>query len=95
MAKGQRYITNSVFVALTAMWGALVLVCALIPAYPILGTSAVITFSTIVSSALTAPILGPFWGTFAGLTYGAFVPYVNPLTSIGLLTFFQSHCISR
>ena len=89
MFKGHRYITNSVFVALTAMWGALVLVCALIPAYPILGTSVVITLSTIVSSALTAPILGPAWGTLAGFAYGLFVPYVNPITSIGLLTFLS------
>ena len=85
----QKYITNSVFLALTAMWVALVLVCAWFPAYPVLGTTAVITVANIVSSALTAPILGPAWGTFAGFTYGWLVPYVNPSASIGLLTFLS------
>lgn len=89
MFKVQKYITNSVFVALTATWAAVVLVCALIPAYPILGTSVAITVASFVSSALTAPLLGVAWGTLAGFTYGFFVPYVNPLTSIGLLTFLS------
>jgi hypothetical protein len=83
----QRYATNSVFVALTAIWSALVLVLAWFPAYPVLGTSAVITVASIISTALTAPILGPVWGTLAGFAYGFFSPYVNPATSIGVLTF--------
>ncbi len=83
----QRYVTNSVFVALTAIWSSLVLIFAWVPAYPVFGTSAVITVASIVSTALTAPILGPAWGTLAGFAYGFFSPYVNPSTSIGVLTF--------
>lgn len=89
MVAAQKYITSSVFLALTAMWVALVLVCALFPAYPVLGTSAVITMASIISSALTAPILGLAWGTLAGFAYGWLVPYVNPAASIGLLTFLS------
>lgn len=85
----QKHITKSVFVALTAMWVAVVLVCALIPAYPVLGTAAIITVANIISSALTAPILGPAWGTLAGFSYGWLVVYVNPSASIGLLTFLS------
>jgi uncharacterized membrane protein len=85
----QKYTTNTVFLALTAMWVAVVLVCAWIPAYPVLGTPAVITVANIVSSALTAPILGPVWGALAGFTYGWLIPYVNPTSSIGLLTFLS------
>ena len=81
------YFTNVVLLALTAMWVALTLVCSWYPAYPVLGTPAVITLSSIVFSGLTAPLLGPAWGTLAGLIFGGLVPYVNPQTSIGLLTF--------
>jgi hypothetical protein len=76
-----------VLVALTATWVALLLACAWIPAYPVLGTSAVITLSSIISSALTAPFLGPLWGGISGFAFGWLVPAVNPSTSIGLLTF--------
>jgi hypothetical protein len=85
----QKHATNSVLLALTAMWIGVVLVCAWFPAYPVLGTPAVITVASIVSSALTAPILGPAWGTLAGFAYGWLVPYVNPIASIGLLTFLS------
>lgn len=85
----QRHPAKSLFAALTSMWAALALVCALIPAYPILGTTAVITVSTILTSALTAPLLGPLWGSISGVIYGFFAPSVNPATSIGVLTFLS------
>lgn len=85
----QKYVTNAIFLALTGMWTALVLACAWIPAYPVLGTPAMITLSSIVFSSLTAPLLGPFWGTLSGFIFGWLVPYVNPQTSIGLLTFLS------
>ncbi len=87
MKLGPRYITSTVLVALTATWVALLLACAWIPAYPVLGTPAVITLSSIISSALTAPFLGPLWGGISGFVFGWLVPAVNPSTSIGLLTF--------
>jgi hypothetical protein len=84
-----KYVVNVILVALTGIWVAVALVCALFPAYPVLGTSAVITVSSIVYSSLTAPLLGPLWGTLSGVIYGWLVPYVNPATSIGLLTFLS------
>lgn len=83
----QKYATNSVFVALTAVWSSLILVLVLFPVYPVPGISVYITLGSILSASLTAPILGIAWGTLAGLIYGFFSPYVNPLTSIGALTF--------
>lgn len=85
----KRYATNAVYVSLTAMWSALVLACAWLPAYPVLGTNAVITLASVISTALTAPILGIAWGAVAGFAYGFFSPYVNPATSIGVLTFLS------
>lgn len=84
-----KYVVNVILVALTGIWVAVALVCALFPAYPVLGTPAVITVSSIVYSSLTAPLLGPLWGTLSGFIYGSLVPYVNPATSIGLLTFLS------
>jgi len=60
---------------------------ALIPAYPIFGTPVVITFSSILLVGLTSPLLGPLWGTLSGFAFGWLVPYINPATSMGLLTF--------
>ncbi len=82
-----KYVTNTVFLALAGVWTALLLASALLPAYPILGTSAMITFSSILLAGLTAPLIGPLWGTLAGFVFGWLVPYVNPATSMGLLTF--------
>lgn len=65
------------------------LACAWIPAYPVLGTPAVITLSNILFSSLTSPLLGPLWGTLSGFIFGWLVPYINPTTSIGLLTFLS------
>lgn len=84
-----KYVANVILMALAGIWVSLVLVCSLFPAYPVLGTSAMITASNIISSSLTAPLLGPLWGTLSGLVYGWLVPYVNPTTSIGLLTFLS------
>ncbi len=77
------------FLALTGVWIALALVFALIPTYPILGTPAIITLSNSLFSGLTAPLLGPLWGTLSGFIFGWLVPYINPGTSIGLLTFLS------
>lgn len=76
-----------VLIALTGVWTALVLVCSLIPIYPVPGTSTIITLSTALSSAMTPPLLGPLWGTISGLIFGSLVPYVYPPASIGILTF--------
>lgn len=83
----RKYFTNSFLLALTGVWTALMLALALIPTYPILGTPAVITLSGIIFSALTAPLLGPFGGTISGFLFGWLVPYINPATNMGLLTF--------
>lgn len=84
-----KHVTDVIFLALTGVWIALVLACAWIPAYPVLGTPAMITLSNILFSCLTAPFLGPLWGTLSGFVYGWLVPYINPSTSIGLLTFLS------
>src|SRR4030042_1313286 len=78
---------SSIYIALIAIWTALLLASSIIPAYPILGTNASITFSSILLSSLTAPLLGPLFGTISGFIFGWLVPYVNPITSIGILTF--------
>jgi uncharacterized membrane protein len=80
-------VLNSIIVALIAIWTALLLALSVIPAYPILGTGATITFSNILHSSLTAPLLGPVFGTISGLIAGILIPYFNPASSIGLLTF--------
>ena len=70
-----------------AMWAAVLLVSSIIPAYPVLETAAVITFSSILLVGLTAVLLGPLYGALAALIFGIAVPYVNPAASIGVLTF--------
>jgi hypothetical protein len=82
-----RYVTNVILLALTAVWVALTLAVAPIPAYPIFGTPAQVTVSNILFSGLTSPLLGPLWGTLSGFVFGWLVPYFNPNASIGLLTF--------
>ncbi len=83
----KRQLTDPKFLALTSMWVALMLVCAWLPVYPILGTPAAITLSSILFSSLTAPLLGLLWGTAAGFIFGWLVPYVNLSASMGILTF--------
>jgi uncharacterized membrane protein len=73
--------------ALIAIWTALLLACTVIPAYPVFGTPATITFSSILLNSLTAPLLGPLYGMMSGFILGVLAPYVNPATSIGILTF--------
>jgi len=83
----QKHVTNSIFLALTGVWTALMLALAIVPTYPILGTPALITLSGILFSSLTIPLLGPLGGTLSGFIFGWLVPYVNPATNMGLLTF--------
>jgi hypothetical protein len=80
--------TATIFVALLAMWTALLLATAMIPTYPILGSAATITVSSIIHSSLTIPLLGPIYGVASGLIFGILTPYVNPATAaFGVLTF--------
>ena len=81
-----KYTTNVVFLALTAVWVALVFACGFIPVYYLPGTTVTITFSSIMFSALTAPMLGSFWGVVSGFIFGWLALFV-PGASIGPLTF--------
>lgn len=83
----QKYATRVILLALSGVWVALLLASAWIPVYPVLGTAAVITLSNSLLSGLTSPLLGPLWGTLSGFVFGWLVPYANPATSIGVLTF--------
>lgn len=88
MVKSQGYTAvKSVHLALIACWTALLLTCVFLVIYPIPGTPASITFSSVLLSSLTAPLLGPLYGTISGVIFGWLAPYVNPATSIGILTF--------
>jgi uncharacterized membrane protein len=78
---------NSINIALIAVWTALLLSVSFLIIYPVPGVSVTITFSNVLLSSLTAPLLGPIYGTVAGLLFGWTVPYINPATSIGILTF--------
>jgi uncharacterized membrane protein len=78
---------SSIYIALVAMWTALLLASSLLTVYPIPGTPASITFSSVLLSSLTAPLLGPLYGMASGFIFGWLVPYINPATSIGILTF--------
>ncbi len=78
---------SSINIALIAVWTALLLSVSFLIIYPLPGISVSITFSSVLLSSLTAPILGPIYGTISGLIFGWTVPYVNPATSIGILTF--------
>jgi hypothetical protein len=82
--------SNTILIALIAIWSALLLAASFIPAYPIWGTNATITFSSVLLNGLTAPLLGPIFGTASGIIFGFLAPYVNPMTnSFGLLTFLS------
>jgi len=83
----QKYVANSIFLALTSVWVALVLASAWLPTYPVIGTSVMITFSSVLFGGLTSSLLGPLWGTLSGFAFGWLVPYINPSTSMGLFTF--------
>ncbi len=83
----KRYAVNTILLALCGVWVALMLACAFVPVYPVLGTPATITLSSILFSALTAPLLGPLWGTMSGAIFGGLAPALNLATSIGPGTF--------
>lgn len=78
---------KSVFVALIAIWTALVLSTVFIPGFPVLGTSAQVSVSSVLFCGLTAPLLGYFGGTISGLISGFAGPILNPAVSLGPLTF--------
>jgi hypothetical protein len=78
---------SSITISLIAVWTALLLSVSFLLIYPLPGISVSITFSSVLLSSLTAPLLGPLYGTVSGLIFGWTVPYVNPATSIGILTF--------
>jgi hypothetical protein len=78
---------NSINIALIAIWAALLLSVSFIIIYPIPGVGVTITLSSVLLNSLTAPLLGPIFGTASGLIFGLAVPFVNPTTSIGILTF--------
>lgn len=78
---------KSVFVALIAVWTALVLSVVFIPGFPVLGTSAQVSISSVLFSGLTAPLLGYLGGTVSGLISGLAGPILNPAISLGPLTF--------
>lgn len=80
-------IFSSINIALIAIWTALLLSVSFLIIYPLPGISVSITFSSVLLSSLTAPLLGPLYGTVSGLIFGWTVPYINPATSIGILTF--------
>lgn len=80
-------VTDVVHLALAAIWVPLLLLCTFLIIYPVPGTPASITFSSVLLSSLTAPLLGPFYGTISGFIFGWLSPYINPATSIGILTF--------
>jgi len=80
---------NSINIAMITVWTALLLAFSIFIIYPIPGTPAAITFSSVLHSSLTGPLLGPLFGTISGLIFGILIPYVNPASSIGILTFLS------
>ena len=83
----EKTMFSSINIALIAIWTALLLAVSFWAIYPVAGTPAQITVSSVLLSSLTAPLLGPIYGTVSGLIFGWAVPLVNPVTSIGVLTF--------
>lgn len=78
---------SSINIALIAIWAALLLSVSFLIIYPVPGVSVTITLSSVLLNSLTAPLLGPIFGTASGLIFGLAVPFINPTTSIGILTF--------
>jgi hypothetical protein len=83
----KKSMLRSVYISLIICWTALILAAVLIVIYPIPGTYIWITLASMLSSSLTAPILGPLGGTVSGFLFGLAAPYVNPSTALGGLTF--------
>jgi hypothetical protein len=73
---------NSIYISLISVWTALLLAGVLIIIYPVPGTAIWITLASILSSSLTAPILGPVGGTISGFFFGLAAPYVNSSTAL-------------
>jgi uncharacterized membrane protein len=84
---GKSTMFNSVQLALIAMWTAVLSVVVYFIIYPIPGTPAQITLSSVLLNGLTAPLLGPLNGCVAGFLFGWIGPLINPSISIGPLTF--------
>jgi uncharacterized membrane protein len=80
---------SSIQVALIAIWTAVLSAMVFFTLYPIPGTPAQITLSSVLLSSLTAPLLGPLNGSVAGFWFGLIAPTINPSTSIGPLTFLS------
>src|SRR3989304_3790005 len=70
--KGRKPV-SSVYLALIAVWTALLLASSLLIVYPIPGTPASITFSSVLLSSLTAPLLGPLYGMASGFLFFLFL----------------------
>jgi hypothetical protein len=85
--KANKKTVNSINISLIAIWTALLLSVSFLIIYPIHGVGVTITLSSVLLNSLTAPLLGPIFGTASGLIFGLAVPIVNPSTSIGGLTF--------
>ena len=80
---------SSVQLALVVMWTAILSVFVIFVIYPLPGTPATITLSSVLLNSLTAPLLGPFAGGVSCFLFGWIGPLVNPSTSIGPLTFLS------
>lgn len=86
---GRSSLFSSVQLALIAIWTAVLSVMVFFVIYPLPGTPAQITLSSVLLSGLTAPLLGPLNGGVAGFLFGWIGPFLNPATSIGPLTFLS------
>jgi len=80
---------SSVQLALIIVWTAILSSVVFFVIYPIPGTYASITLSSVLLSGLTAPLLGPLNGSVAGFSFGWIGPFLNSSTWIGPLTFLS------
>jgi len=83
----KKSLTGTFHIALIAVWTAILLVAVFWTIYPLPGTYIWITLASPLSAGLTAPLFGPLAGAISGAIFGFGAPYVNPVTSIGVLTF--------
>jgi len=86
---GRTSMFSSIQLSLIAVWTAVLSAVVFFIIYPIPGTNAQITLSSVLLSGLTAPLLGPVNGSFAGFFFGWIGPLLNPSVSIGPLTFLS------
>jgi len=80
---------SSVQLALIIVWTAILSSVVFFVIYPIPGTYASITLSSVLLSGLTAPLLGPLNGSVASFSFGWIGPFLNSSTWIGPLTFLS------